>query len=131
MIELPECMHRKPLGKGTHLCNSNRVAKTKGYVSDATCVMCAKAGWCNLPQSDKGVVPMAHGTDFALSRAIQEEPGLGDFVEGAIHYVGLHHLAHLWEKVTGKPCNCEARRKALNQVKVARFKALVKKLVRR
>lgn len=42
--------------------------------------------------------------------------GLGDTVAAAIAMVGLDHLAAIYERITGTPCNCKTRQEALNKL---------------
>lgn len=41
---------------------------------------------------------------------------LGDVVEDALTAVGGKAVSHLIEKITGRPCNCNKRKQALNNV---------------
>ena len=45
-----------------------------------------------------------------------QQQGLGDLVAEFTQVTGLDHLAKTYEQVTGKPCGCDARQKALNQL---------------
>ena len=47
----------------------------------------------------------------------KQSKGLGDTVEKIIHFTGLHHF------VEGKDCNCEERKRKLNEMFPYRFKA--------
>jgi hypothetical protein len=39
----------------------------------------------------------------------------GDLVEALAKRIGADRLAKLWEQWTGQPCNCQARREAMNR----------------
>jgi len=42
--------------------------------------------------------------------------GLGDTVKKVADAIGANHIADAYEKVTGKPCNCDKRQDTLNRV---------------
>lgn len=46
--------------------------------------------------------------------ALQQDKGVGDTLERVIKKTGLASLAKGYEKITGKPCGCLARRDRLN-----------------
>lgn len=57
-------------------------------------------------------------------------PLAGDLVEALAKRIGADRLAKLWEQWTGQPCNCAARREAMNRateklLKWARWMRLV------
>jgi len=67
------------------------------------CVFCGRTMRCHTSR------PCING-DGVVSRTAQ--PGLGDYVEKVLSSVGI--TKERIERVTGKPCGCGARQKALN-----------------
>jgi len=47
---------------------------------------------------------------------IEAGKGLGDAFADLAHMTGMDRVAKFYEKVTGKDCGCDQRRKALNQL---------------
>jgi hypothetical protein len=47
---------------------------------------------------------------------MSEQKLLGDITKDMLKKVGAEKLAKAYERLTGKPCNCAARRNALNNI---------------
>tara|TARA_R110000796_G_scaffold48672_4_gene116714 strand:- start:3429 stop:3575 length:147 start_codon:yes stop_codon:yes gene_type:complete len=46
---------------------------------------------------------------------------LGDLIYYTTKYTGIKYLVDTYHKVMGSKCNCDSRRKALNNIKIKRW----------
>lgn len=57
-----------------------------------------------------------HVLEMLGSLPSRPPPGLGDRLAAIIHALHLDRLTPLFERVTGRPCRCDARRLWLNHI---------------
>ena len=46
---------------------------------------------------------------------------LGDFIYYITKYTGIKFLVNTYHKINGSKCNCDSRRKSLNNIKIKRW----------
>jgi hypothetical protein len=53
-----------------------------------------------------------------IKTGIKSGAGLGDAVAEVTRITGIDRLAKMYEEVAGKPCGCDQRQEALNQINI-------------
>jgi hypothetical protein len=84
----------------------------------------------DVPAASAPQPAVIHAGQGPVARSLPDIPLAGDVVEALAKRIGADRLAKLWEQWTGQPCNCDARREAMNRateklLKWARWMRLV------